>query len=314
MRVAVLGGTGFVGKALVPALADAGHEVVLFYRPKPGVPPPPSGPKLTPVEFDGRPDGSWTGALEGIDGVINLAGATIGARWTAKRKALIRSSRVDLTKMLVDTLGALGTKPRVLVNASGVGYYGDRGDARLKEDDVAGDDFAAHLAADWEAAALRARAHGIRVVAVRTAVTFGRGGGSLPVMTLPFKLFVGGPLGSGRQWLPWIHLDDLVSVYIAALEDDRLSGPVNAAAGSVRESDLGCAIGRALHRPYWLPAPFFAVRLVFLGFADALKASQRVTPAKLDGIGFEFRWPRMEPALRDALGVGPAASADQSPE
>jgi hypothetical protein len=303
MRVAVLGGTGFVGKALVPALVEAGHEVVLLCRPKPGGAPPPSGPSLTPVEFDGRPDGEWTRSLEGVNGVVNLAGATIGARWTAKRKELIRSTRVDLTKMLVQALGPLQTKPRVLVNASGIGYYGDRGDAMLTESDAAGDDFAGRLAADWEAAALGARAHGIRVVAVRTAVTFGPGGGSLPVMTLPFKLFVGGPLGSGRQWLPWIHLDDLVRIYIAALEDDRLSGPVNAAAGSVRERDLGHAIGRALHRPYWLPAPFFAVRLVFLGFADALKASQRVTPAKLEAMGFEFRWPQMEPALRDALGV-----------
>lgn len=306
VRIAIIGGTGFIGRALVGELVGAGHEMTLLVRPKPGrvAGPDLSRPGVTLVPFDGRPSGEWVAALEGIDGVANLAGESIGARWTKERKERIRASRVDLTRTLVEVLGGLARKPSVLVNASGLGYFGDAGEELLTEEHAPGGDWLARVASDWEAAALDAEALGIRAVSVRTGIVFGPGAESLDILALPIRMFVGGPLGSGRQWFPWIHLDDIVGIYRFALEDEMVRGPVNAAAGSIRERDLARAVGRMLHRPLWLPAPVFGVRLLYGEFADALVASQRVSNAKIIGLGYVFVWPELAPALAHALAAG----------
>lgn len=298
MQVVVAGGTGFIGRRLVAELAAAGHEALVAVRRESAAR---AGGSVVPVDtLDAR---SWAEALAGADAVINLAGASIGARWTAKRKRLIRESRVDLTRALVEGLAAIpqGERPGVLLSASGAGYYGDRGDDVLSEDEPPGADWLAQLAADWEAAALAAEDIGVRVVVMRTGIVFGPGGGSLPLMALPFRLFVGGPLGSGRQWMPWVHLDDIVGIYVHALERPDVAGPLNACAGSARQRDVARAIGGALRRPSWFPTPLLAVRLVFGGFADALGASQRVSVAKLLASGYALQWPDVDAAVADAL-------------
>lgn len=304
MRVVVAGGTGFIGRKLVVELAAKGYETVVAARPVSAVRARTgAGGAVAAVDpLDAR---SWARALAGADAVVNLAGATIGARWTAERKRLIRESRVDLTRALVDGLSALpaSDRPSVLLSASGAGYYGDRGDDVLTEDEPPGKDWLARLAAEWEAAALDAEDLGVRVVVMRTGIVFGPGGGSLPLMALPFRLFVGGPLGSGRQWMPWVHLDDIAGIYAHALERSNLSGPLNACAGSARQRDVARAIGRALRRPSWFPAPLLAVRVVFGEFADALSASQRVSTEKLVASGYALRWPELDAAVADALGA-----------
>lgn len=301
MKVAVFGGTGFIGGELVPRLVKAGHEVVVFSRPRPGGRP--TAPGVTVADFDARPGGAWARALEDVDGVVNMAGATIGARWTPQRMRLIRSSRVELTATIVDAMGDMRSPPSVLVNASGAGYYGDRADELLTEDDAPGDDWLAHVASDWEAAAARAERFGVRVVRLRTGIVFGSGGETLRLLALPFRLFVGGPVGLGRQWFPWIHLDDIAELYRFALENENAAGPVNAVADSVRERDLARTIGQLLKRPSWLPVPLLALRLVYGGFADALGASQRVSPERLRQLGFRFRHPDLEGALKQALSL-----------
>ncbi|GAB4279010.1 MAG: TIGR01777 family oxidoreductase [Coriobacteriia bacterium] len=301
MRVAILGGTGLIGGALRGSLADAGHEVVLFAREATAARLQPEA-GTTVVVYDGRAEGEWVASLEGADAVVNMAGATIGAMWTPARKEAIRASRVDLTKTVVEALRTLADRPRVLVNASGAGYYGDRGDDLLGEDEPPGSDWLARLAADWEEAAFEAQGLGMRVVTMRTGIVFSREGGSLELMALPFRFFVGGPLGSGRQWFPWIHLDDIAGLYRFAVETEAVTGPLNACAGSERQREVARAIGRAMRRPSWLPAPVFAVRLLYGEFADALSASQRVSTEKVRSLGYEFQWPEIGPALADVLG------------
>lgn len=304
MRVVVAGGTGFIGRRLVAELAARGHEAVVAARPHSAVRAR-VGAGGAGVAVDPLDARSWAEVLAGADAVVNLAGATIGARWTAKRKRLIRESRVDLTRALVEGLAAIpqGERPGVLLNASGAGYYGDRGDDVLTEVEPPGQDWLAQLAAEWEAAALAAEGLGVRVVPMRTGIVFAPGGGSLPLMALPFRLFVGGPLGSGRQWVPWVHLDDIAGIYAHAIERADVAGPLNACAGSSRQRDVVRAIGRALGRPSWFPTPLLAVRLVFGEFADALGASQRVSIDKLRASGYQLRWPDLDAAVADALGA-----------
>jgi hypothetical protein len=302
MRVALFGGTGFIGGRLVEELTGAGHQVSLFVRPRPGRSPRPPVPGVVEVPFDNRPGGAWEGTLAGAEAVVNMAGATIGGRWTADRKRLLVQSRVPFTAGIVAAIGRADPRPRLLVSASGAGYYGDRGEDPLAEGEPPGEDFLSRLAREWEAEAANAEALGLRVVQVRTAIVFGRGGGSLPQLTLPFRLFAGGPLGSGRQWFPWVHLDDIAGIYRHAVETTPLTGPLNAAAGSVRQKELARVIGRILHRPSFLPAPRFALRLALGEFAEAILASQRIDNRKLLASGYRLRHPDLAEALAEALG------------
>jgi uncharacterized protein (TIGR01777 family) len=297
MKVLVTGSTGLVGTALVSALAGAGHTVCRLVRPESAA----RGGAKDGFDVPWNPStGELGGAAVGADAVVNLSGASIaGGRWTAERKALLRSSRVDTTRALVTALAKMNARPGVLVSASAIGYYGNRGDESLTEESAAGKDFLASLAQDWEAEAVKAEALGIRVVRARFGIILARHGGALGKMLLPFKLGVGGRIGSGRQWMSWVTLDDVVAVLRFALESSTVQGAVNVVApGPVRNAEFTRELARTLHRPALFPAPAFALRLVLGEMADALLlSSQRVVPQKLHQLGYRFSHPDLALAL-----------------
>jgi len=237
--------------------------------------------------------------------VINLAGASIGAgRWTASRKRVLEQSRLEATGALVSAIGVLDgpDRPRVLANASGIDYYGDRGDEIITEESGPGDSYLAHLCVAWEAAARKAEPLGVRVVFARTSLVIGRDADALQRLALPFKLFAGGPLGSGQQWFPWVHLDDAIGLYRLAIENDALTGPLNLVAPDIRrETDVARAVGQVLGRPSWAPAPAFALRLVLGEMADLVLHGRHAEPRKALAAGYQFEYPRLEDALRQAL-------------
>jgi uncharacterized protein (TIGR01777 family) len=300
LRVAVTGATGLVGGALVPALRAAGHRVDRVSRR-----PPAAG--TTDIQWDPARGLLDPRALEGVDAVVHLAGESIAAlRWTPAVKERIRRSRVDGTRLLAETLGRLTRRPRVLVAASGVGYYGDRGEAPLTEESSPGSGFLAEVCREWERAADPARAAGIRVVHPRLGVVLARQGGALPRVALPFRLGVGGVIGSGRQYWSWIALPDLVRVVELALAVETLAGPVNAVAPTpVTNRELTRVLGRILGRPTLVPLPALAVRLLLGEMGQALLLDgARALPRRLERAGFRFRHPNLEDALRAALGKG----------
>jgi uncharacterized protein (TIGR01777 family) len=297
MRVLVSGAGGLIGRNLVPALTAGGHQVVRLIRGRRSVPTADViwSPELGQLDPAG---------LEGIDGVIHLAGEPILGRWTPARRTRIRDSRVDGTALLARTIAGLKRKPRVLVCASASGYYGDRGDDLLTEESAPGTGFLADVCRAWEAAAAPARAAGLRVVHVRTGLALARGGGLLGTILLPFRLGVGGPIGRGARFWSWIAIDDLVDVFRFALESHSLAGAVNGAAPHpVTNARFARTLGRVLSRPAFIPVPPAALRLVFGRDAadEAMLASARLVPARLLAAGFRFRFPELEGALRHEL-------------
>jgi uncharacterized protein (TIGR01777 family) len=304
MTVAVTGATGLLGTELVAFLRSGGDQVLPISRSSGG--DGNVGPRIRWDPEHGKLDGE---ALEGVDAVVHLAGETIAQRWTAERKERIRSSRIGSTELLVRTLAGLKRKPAVLVCGSAVGWYGDRGEEELTEDAPAGDGFLADVARAWEAAAARATELGIRVVQVRTGLVLSGRGGILHTLVPLTRAGAGGRVGSGRQWQPWVAIDDWVGAVHAILRDPRLSGPTNLVAPSpVRQADLAATLGTVLQRPSVMPAPASAVGLV-LGAEMAhelVLASQRVVPARLTAAGFRFAHPDLEGALRFELGAMPA--------
>lgn len=304
MKVLVTGATGFIGRALVPHLLHEGHQVVVWARSVDGA----RNALGADVEIVSARAGldALTAAVSRCDAVVNLAGEPIlGKRWTAARRQALEQSRVGVTADLVRAMAAAPSKPRVLVSGSAVGIYGDRAGEVLTETSAPGDDFLAGLCQRWEAAAQAARALGVRVVTVRTGVVLGRGG-ALAQMLPPFKLGAGGPVGSGRQYFPWIHLLDMVRLLAVAIVDDGLQGPVNGVAPEEATSrTFATALGRALHRPAFLPLPAFVLRLIFGEAAVVLLASQRATPRALLDRGFRFAFPTLDAALRDIVDGAP---------
>ena len=295
MRIGVTGATGLVGSALLPALADAGHEAVGLQRG--------SGDAAGPPSWD--PATGRVAAGGGLDAVVHLAGENIaGGRWNAARKARIRDSRVEGTGALCRGLAALDPRPATLVCASAVGFYGDRGDERLDESSPAGTGFLADVCGEWEAAAAPAREAGMRVVHLRIGIVLTPAGGALGQMLLPFKLGVGGVIGSGRQFMSWIALDDVVAAALHALRTDGFDGPVNAVAPHpVANAEFTKTLGRVLRRPAVLPMPAFGARLAFGEMADhLLLGGARVEPSRLLETGFDFGHPELEGALRHLLG------------
>ena len=295
MRVAVSGSTGLIGSALVERLAREGHTVVRLVR---------SASKAKPGDVVWDPDAGTldAAALEGVDAVVHLAGENVGTRWTEERKRRIRDSRINGTRLLAHTLARLARRPRVMVQASATGIYGDRGDEALDESSAPGTGFLADVGRDWEGASGHAEAAGVRVVKLRFGVVLTAKGGAVEKLLLPFRMGVGGRIGSGRQWMPWISLDDAVEVILRAIRDERLRGPVNAVAGSVRNADFTDALARALHRPAIFPVPAFGMRALFGQMADeALLAGQRAEPARLREIGHVFHHPTLDTALAAAL-------------
>lgn len=300
MKIAVTGATGLVGSALVPFLKTAGHEVVPVVRAGSGA----GACAWNPA--DGTIDAA---ALEGVDAIVHLAGENIGSgRWSDAKKKRIVESRVAGTSLIARTAAGLKRPPRVLVCASAVGFYGARGDApdepALDETAAPGDDFLADVCRQWEAAAEPARAAGIRVAHARFGVILDPRGGALAKMLLPFKMGVGGVVGSGRQWMSWVALDDVLGALEHAIATEGLAGPFNVVApGAVTNAGFTKALGRALGRPTIFPMPAFAARLAFGEMADALLLTgQRVRPARLEAAGYRFRHPEIEGALRHMLG------------
>jgi len=292
-RVAITGASGFLGGTLAAALRGDGVEVVTIGR----------GAR-SDVWWDPAAGRLDAGRLAGADAVIHLAGATIGRRWTRARKREIRESRTLGTRLLAQTIARLAPVPRVLVSASAIGYYGDRGDEWLTEESTPGDDFLAEVTREWERAADPARAAGVRVVHVRTGLVLSPSGGALPRLLPAFRLGLGGPLAHGRQWMSWIALGDLVRAFRVALDSGLLAGAVNVVSPSpVTNAEFTATLARVLRRPAFVPVPAFALRALFGEMADAtLLASQRVRPARLLQAGFAFEHPTLDGALRHVLG------------
>jgi hypothetical protein len=308
MKVVISGGSGYVGQALASSLRAETHDVVvLTRRPDADASGLPAGVRA--AGWDARTVAPrWADELRGASAVVNLAGASIGARrWTLSYRNEIFTSRVAATHALVEAIGGLaqGERPRVLVSASGVDYYGDRGEERVSEEGAPGESFLAQVCVQWEAAARRAEALGVRVVLMRTAFVVGRGASALQKLALPFRLFAGGPLGGGGQWFPWVHLDDAVGLYRLAIERGDVTGTlVLASPTACRQREFAREVGRALGRPCWLPVPAFALRLALGRQADLLLHGRRAEPARAVGLGYRFRYPELGAALREALGRG----------
>jgi hypothetical protein len=297
MKVLISGGSGVVGGALTGALRADGNTVCHLVRP---------GGEAGPGDVRWNPLSALVDvpAIEGFDAVVNLNGASIAdGRWTPKRKTILRSSRVDSTRVLVDALSHLKQPPRVFVCASATGYYGNRGDEVLTETSGYGNDFLAILCRAWEGEAARAASSGIRTVIARFGIVLSAGGGALPRMLTPFKVGAGGRLGSGKQWMSWIALEDVVRVLRAAIDDARWNGPVNLVSPEpVRNSEFTRVLASVLHRPAIFPAPALALRLALGEMADALLlSSQRVQPERLQQYGFAFRYENLEAALHAVI-------------
>ena len=305
MKIVAAGATGFIGRALVPELVRAGHEVVVLSR-RPGA----SGVArhgAREIEWDGKIVAPhWANELDGAGAVVNLAGVGIGdGLWTTARRVAILKSRTDSTDALVKAMGELAPerRPECLINASGIGYYGDRGDEVLGEDARPGTGFLAETCVQWEQSAVAAEALGVRTVLMRTAVVFGKGALQVFLIALPFRLFAGGPLGDGNFWFPWIHLDDMVGMYIWAIENRDVRGAVNATAPDVRrQREFAKEMGKALGRPSWFPTPAFALRFALGDFSSLVLDGQRAEPRVAQASGYAWRFPTLASGLADILG------------
>jgi uncharacterized protein len=302
MKVVIGGANGLIGKRLARELRARGDEVVGLVR-DPSRAGLPEG--VAAARWDGKSAGDWAAHVEGAHAVVNLAGASVGGkRWTPAYKEEIRRTRIDSTRACVEAIARAKARPHVFVSASAVGFYGDRGDERLEESATAGSGFLASVCSEWEGEARKAEPLGVRVALVRTGVVLAppAEGGALAQMVLPFKLFAGGPIGSGKQWLPWIHLDDEAAALRFCIDDARMQGPINAAAPQPETMAAFCkALGRVLGRPSWAPVPGAALRLLVGEFAEALLGGQRIVPKALLDAGFRFRFEACEAALRELL-------------
>lgn len=302
MKIVITGGTGFIGRALCATLIQGGHRVVVLTRQLGQIHHRPDLP-VQAVEWNARDSGPWEQVLEGADAVINLAGTPIAdARWTDVRKQLIIDSRILTTRLLVRALSRWSSKPATFISASGIGYYGASDDRFLDEGAARGEGFLADLCLAWEAEALRASEFGARVVIVRTGMVLERDGGALPKMLLPFRLFAGGPIMPGNQWVSWIHRRDHIGLIQWALTTATISGPINAVAPEPVMMNTFCEIlGRVLHRPSWLPVPGFALNILLGELATLMTTGQRVIPAKAIAGGYTYQYPTLEPALQAIL-------------
>jgi uncharacterized protein len=300
MRVIVAGGTGFIGPKLCERLVARGHDVIALTRDASR-----SRDHVHPrVRVASWAEGAaWEGFVDGAGALVNLAGETIAQRWTAGAKDRIATSRLNAAARLKAAVEKAAQKPGVLVNASAVGFYGPRGDEPLDEEAPPGDGFLARLCVDWEVAARSLETPGTRVAVLRTGIVLGADGGALAKMLPPFKAFAGGPLGSGRQWMSWIHHADLVEMYVWAVENTVVAGPVNATAPNpVTMRDFATSLGRALHRPSFARAPAAAIRLALGEMSTVVLDGQRVVPKKALELGFTFRFTDVLAALRDVVG------------
>ena len=301
--VIISGATGFIGTVLCRQLAGRGYDIVVLSRsPERGATP--FGSHVKVVGWDARSAAGWSEYADGAQGIINLSGENIAAgRWTPARKEKILQSRLAAGRAIVDALGQVSTKPRVVIQASGIGYYGNRGDELLDENSSSGTGFLADVARDWERSTARIEDMGIRHVIIRTGIVLGPDGGFLSRVLLPFRLFMGGHMGSGRQWLSWIHIKDEVDAICFLLDKPELHGPFNLCSPNpLVARDFFRALGKAMGRPSWLPVPGFALRIMLGQMAEELILSgQRALPKRLLEAGFAFRYPEADMALRDIV-------------
>lgn len=305
MRIAIAGGSGFLGSPLAEVYAEEGHDVRVLTRSLPDGTarhePGTGVPGITRVGWapEGR-SGPWADAINGADAAINLAGESVGTkRWTPQRKALLRDSRLAPTRSLTAAILTVPQPPRVFISSSGAGYYGPSGDEPKTEDSPPGTDFLAQLCVDWEKEARQAIRPGVRIAIIRTGVVLERSGGALVEILKPFRFFAGGPLGSGRQYVPWIHRLDWVEMVRWIVETPEASGPINATAPHpVTSKELARALGAAIRRPAFIPAPAPALKAVLGEFAQTVLTGQRAIPARALALGYHFRYPEIDIAFR----------------
>jgi hypothetical protein len=301
MKILITGGTGFVGMQLTSRLIQDGHLVTILTRSSKGSAKVSSG--ISYLQGDPTQKGPWQDAIKDHDAVINLAGASIFSKWTEEHKKAIRESRVSTTRNIVEGIKPSPGKTFTVFSTSAVGYYGFCGDEELDENAPPGNDFLARIAAEWEGEALKAREKGARVVITRFGIVMGDKGGALSQMIPLFKKFVGGPIGNGRQWFSWVHIKDLAEAFVFLLKHPEISGPVNLCSPNpVRNKDLAKALGEALHRPSFLPAPGFMIKLVLGEFGSVILEGQRVMPRRLLESGFAFQYPDIDKALGSIVG------------
>jgi hypothetical protein len=307
MRVIITGGSGLIGRALTESLAQDGHEIIILSRNPAMVSGLPSGTQT--VAWDGRTAAGWGSLVEGTHAIVNLAAESLKGtgflpgRWTRRRKLHIRQSRLDAGAAVVDAVQAASRKPQVLVQASAVGFYGPRGAEPVTEEAGLGRDFLAGVCADWEASTAGVEVLGVRRLIARTGLPLTLKGGAFPLLVLPFRLFSGNTFGSGRQYYPWVHFDDLVAALRYLIDGPQASGPYNLSAPSpATNREFAHTLGRVLRRPTWLPVPRFALQLALGEVSTVVMDGQRAVPEKLMKEGFKFAFPNLEPALKDLLG------------
>jgi len=300
-KVLLTGGTGFVGTQLTSRLIQDGYQVTNLTRSLKGGKE--SSPGISYLEGDPTKKGPWQEFIKNHDAAINLAGASIFSKWTEEHKKAIRESRVNTTRNIVEGIPSHPERPFTLISTSAVGYYGFHGDEELNEDSAPGTDFLARIAVEWEGEALKARDKGARVVITRFGIVMGEKGGALSQMIPLFKKFIGGPIGSGKQWFSWVHIKDLAGAFAFLLKHPEISGPVNVCSPNpIRNRDFAKALGKVLHKPSFMPAPGFMIKLVLGEFGSVILEGQRIIPGKLLENGFVFEYPTIEKALQSIVG------------
>lgn len=302
MNILVSGASGFIGRAVVRELLSAGHKITALTRVSkktPGL----FGREVTVLDWDAKTLSAWSGQVGAVDAIVNLTGESIAnSRWSAAQKEKIIRSRTDATAALVQSISVASRRPKILINASAVGYYGSVPEGEVNESAPSGTGFLAETCRRWEESALKAEAYGVRVVLLRIGVVLGREGGALAKMLLPFKLFVGGALGDGKQWFPWVHRDEISRIVNYCVENERIKGAVNACSPNpVRMSEFAGALGKALHRPAWAPVPALVLKTLLGELSEMILTGQKVVPLKLLQNDYRFRFPVLSDALTSIL-------------
>lgn len=302
MKILVAGGTGFIGKPLLAQLNQEGYEIVLLTRNKSSVPP--SLQKIAAAEsWDAKSPAPWEKEMDDAEAVINLVGEPIAnKRWSASQKEKLVKSRIEAARALIHAMQNAPRKPKVFINASAVGYYGNVAEGELTEDCPKGEGFLADTCGEWEGEAQKARELGVRTVLLRIGIVLDQRGGALAKMLFPFQCFMGGPLGSGKQWVSWIYIQDVIGIILFALKNESLSGPVNAVSPApVRMKEFCAELGKAIHRPSWIPVPAFILKILLGEMSEMLLGGQKVIPQKLLNSGYPFGFSKLDQAFQAAL-------------